>query len=184
MQIEKIEELTLGSNFFESTGMSKLKVSRRVDRDNGRTGTDESYVLFPIRSISVSKALELAGNAPQPPSKREHIQGAWHNVPQHGDAAYLKKKAAFDLDVGFAIISLGLDVAFKDKEGKEIREHKERIECLKSQGFSQFHFEQLNKDIQELTSSVEAAQEEAEVNFSLVPSELSEPTSSESLEEK
>jgi hypothetical protein len=184
MKIEKIEELTLGSNFFESTGMSKLKVSRRADRGNGRMGTVESYVLFPIRSISVSKALELAGNAPQPPVERQRVEGAWHSVPKWGDTKYLKEKAQHDMDVGFAIISLGLDVTFKDRGGEELRGHKERIECLKSQGFSQFHFEQLNKDIQELTASSEAAEEEANVDFSLTPSESSETTSGESLEEK
>jgi hypothetical protein len=164
--------------------MSKLKVSRRIDRSNGRTGTDSSYVLFPIRSISVSKALELAGDAPQPPVERTQVEGAWHSVPKWGDTAYLKKKAQFDLDLGFAIISLGLDVKFKDAQGNEIKGHKERIECLKSQGFSQYHFEQLSADINLLTKSGEEAKEEARVDFFSEASELSEVTSGENSEAK
>jgi hypothetical protein len=180
MQIEKIEELTLGSNFFDSSGVSKLKISKRVERADGRIGTDVSYVLFPIRSIDMSKALAGAGNAPTPPSKREFIEDKWHNVPQWGDAAYLKEKAKHSEKGGLVAISLGLDVKFKDKEGNEIKEDERRIECLKSQGLSQNHFTQLLKDIQELTTTAQATQEEAEVDFSLEPSDVSEPISSES----
>lgn len=162
----KLDKFVLGSNRFQASGVSRLKVCQQ---ESGRTRAD--YVEIPIQSISVSEALALSGNAPTPPSiKVVQQDGNAVKAPDYGDKSYLKRKADFDQDLGFAIISLGLAVVFEDDNGKEITEPKKRIECLKTQGFSQAHFQELIRDIQNLTTSNEKETEDFFSEDSDVPS--------------
>ncbi len=144
----KLDKFVSGSNRFQATGVSRLKVCQQ---ENGRTRAD--YVEIPIQSISVSEALALTGNAPVPPSIKVMQGEHYVKVPDYGDKSYLQRKAAFDQDLGFAIISLGLAVVFENPEGNEITDPKMRIGCLKTQGFSQAHFQELIRDIQNLTTT-------------------------------
>lgn len=161
----KLDKFVLGSNRFQATGVSRLKVCQQ---ENGRTRAD--YVEIPIQSISVSEALALTGDAPVPPSTKVMQGEHYVKVPDYGDKSYLKRKSEFDQDLGFAIISLGLAVVFENGDGNEITEPKKRIECLKTQGFSQAHFQELIRDIQNLTTT----NDEERTDFFSEPSDVPE----------
>jgi translation elongation factor EF-1beta len=150
--------LRAGQKIFQARGVSSLKVSQP---DGSILRID-----LPIRAVALDEVENaLASSRPTPPSRRAPVEAGSdaardYNVPGGGlftifDAAhpdYVRKKEAWDDQIAWGVVALGVEVDVEDSNGKLAKTVDERIRALKELGLSPVHFAKVNGDIFSLTS--------------------------------
>lgn len=151
-----LKELVEGEEVFSSRGYSNVKVTKA-----GKVHCTK----IPIKSTGVTELIEeFRKKEPKPPSTPVFVskdseegkqmkltENRWVKMPDLTDAKYLEKKEQYEGDLGIAILAKGIDLPFKDKDGKEITDQTQRVQILKSFGLSSDQFAQIVEDIRSLT---------------------------------
>ena len=104
-----------------------------------------------------------------PPGGKVLVNGEWEIALDKANPEYIKKKRAYEEDLNFAIMGLGLGLPVVDAEGKEVSDPKEKVEILKGMGFTGNHFQQLIGDINALTEFADGESEALSCGVSVAP---------------
>jgi hypothetical protein len=161
--VERITQLVVGDRIFESTGKSRVRVTRDgVPKD----------LEFVIRSAGIAEMLEqMQKDAPKPPARMQMVRwdsevGRALNVARGtskpyymgdlSDPEYLEKVEAHNRKTMFATINRSLVVDFVDKEGRPVQ----TTDALQTMGLTLGHFQKINLDIERLTQRDEEETED------------------------
>jgi len=157
-----LDELVDGNKLFESTGVSYLKVTR---------GGEVMRLAIPIRSTGVAEAIEHfeRSNRPVPPKKRIIVKPSddlgremkitrneFVSIHDFTDEGFQKELSKYDRDLGLKVLLLGVNIPFKDKDGKEITDDELKLNALRAMGITGEQVGQLVRDIRNLTRWEEA----------------------------
>ena len=156
IQTRKLTEIRIGQKVFESSGISRVKV------------TQEGEIIcleIPIQSTGVSELIDtFQEKAPAPPVANELVKAdseqgkamgltrnEWVKMPNYADPAYIKAKEKHDSDLTMAILLKGMAVKILDEQGNQVDDRQKRIDALRGMGMTADQFSQIVKDIASLT---------------------------------
>lgn len=178
MKTKRIDKFKKGSNVFQSTGISRVKVTEIVeekDVDGNKKMVEEIICLeIPIQSTGISELINTyREKAPAPPVENvlldpESEEGKelgivkkqWVKMPNLADLTYIKDKEEHSGDMGIAIVLKGLAVPLIDEKDEEITDRSIKVKALKEMGISTDQFTQIAADITSLTRWTERERED------------------------
>jgi len=163
MEKKRITQFQRGSKLFNSTGISRVKVT---------VEGEVQCLEIPIKSTGVSELIDsFQKQAPTPPTidvkatpdsdigkSLGLTRNEWVKVFDTTDKGYLEAKANHDSNLGLKILMKGMDVEILDETGKKIEKDDDGIAVLKEMGLSGEQFSQIVGDITALTKWTEEEQ--------------------------
>ena len=156
-----LTEFVVGETSFLSKGYSKILLTK---------DGEEQPVRLPIRSIGVVELQEvLKQNKPRPPEKaivvkKDSPQGRDLMLEKDtpvlaldmADPEYREAVEEFRKDFMWRTVVMGLDMRFKDSDGKPITDPERIKEVLQTSGITGHHLDQIILDVNRLTARREA----------------------------
>jgi len=156
-----LTEFVVGETSFLSRGYATIKLTQ---------DDEEKLLKLPIKSIGIMELQEeLRKDEPRPPEKTvvikaESPQGKILSLERDtpiisldmSDPEYRRAAEEFRKDFMWRTVIMGLDMRFKDSDGKPITDPERIKEVLQASGITGHHLDQIIVDINRLTARREA----------------------------